>query len=58
MGDIRYYRKEVYGKTLFYVKNRSQRKALRALTGKKTISEKDFEALKMLGFEVAQARVS
>lgn len=54
--EIRYYRKEAYGVTRFYPKGIAG-KAIKALTGKKTINENDIEALKLLGFEVKQAKL-
>ncbi len=43
-------RKEVYGHTLTYVKNESVRKSINKLTGRKTLTDYDVEALKELGF--------
>lgn len=43
-------RKEVYGNTLTYVKNESVRNSIKKLTGRKTLTNYDIEALKELGF--------
>ena len=43
-------RKEVYGNTLTYVKNESVRNSIKKLTGRKTLTYYDVEALKELGF--------
>jgi len=43
-------RREVYGNTLTYVKNESVRKSINKLTGRKTLTDYDVEALKELGF--------
>jgi hypothetical protein len=45
-------RREVYGNSLIYVCNEAQAKAIRTLTGKKTINQNDIAALKVLGVEV------
>jgi hypothetical protein len=43
-------RKEVYGNTLTYVKKESVRNSIKKLTGRKTLTNYDIEALKELGF--------
>jgi hypothetical protein len=43
-------RKEVYGNTLTYIKEESVRNSIRKLTGRKTLTSYDIEALKELGF--------
>ena len=43
-------RKEVYGNTLTYVKKESVRNSIKKLTGRKTLTDYDVEALKELGF--------
>jgi hypothetical protein len=43
-------RKEVYGNTLTYVKKESVRNSIKKLTGRKTLTHYDIEALKELGF--------
>lgn len=43
-------RKEVYGNTLTYVKKESVRNSVKKLTGRKTLTSYDIEALKELGF--------
>lgn len=47
---ITFYRKNVYGNTLFYVADKQIAAALLKLTGSKTIRPQDFAALKDLGF--------
>jgi len=42
--------KEVYGNTLTYVKEESVRNSIKKLTGRKTLTSYDVEALKELGF--------
>ena len=44
--------KTAFGKTLHYVVDPTQAKALQSLTGKKTINEKDITNLKTLGITV------
>ena len=46
-------RKEVYGNTLTYVKKESVRNSIKKLTGRKTLTDYDVEALKELGFVLA-----
>ncbi len=43
-------RKEVWGNDLTYVKEESVRNSIRKLTGRKTLTVSDIEALKELGF--------
>ena len=43
-------RKEVYGNTLTYVQNESVRNSIKKLTGRKSLTDYDVEALKELGF--------
>ncbi len=43
-------RKEVYGNTLTYVQKESVRNSIKKLTGRKTLTHYDIEALKELGF--------
>ena len=47
-------RKEVYGNTLTYVKKESVRNSIRKLTGRKTLTDYDIEALKELGFVLVE----
>ena len=42
--------KEVYGNTLTYVSDESVRNSIKKLTGRKTLTDYDIEALKELGF--------
>ena len=42
--------KEVYGNTLTYVSDESIRNSIKKLTGRKTLTDYDIEALKELGF--------
>lgn len=48
-------RKEVYGNTLTYVKKESVRNSIKKLTGRKTLTDYDIEALKELGFVLVLA---
>jgi hypothetical protein len=43
-------RKEVWGNDLTYIKEESVRNSIRKLTGRKTLTVSDIEALKELGF--------
>tara|TARA_R100001480_G_scaffold143701_1_gene141464 strand:- start:269 stop:451 length:183 start_codon:yes stop_codon:yes gene_type:complete len=43
-------RKQVWGNDLTYVKEESVRNSVRKLTGRKTLTISDIEALKELGF--------
>jgi hypothetical protein len=43
-------RKQVWGNDLTYVKEESVRNSIRKLTGRKTLTVSDIEALKELGF--------
>lgn len=43
-------RKQVYGNTLTYVKDESVRNSIKKLTGRKTLTNYDIEALNELGF--------
>tara|TARA_R100001463_G_scaffold9154_1_gene27517 strand:- start:567 stop:749 length:183 start_codon:yes stop_codon:yes gene_type:complete len=43
-------RKQVWGNDLTYVKEESVRNSVRKLTGRKTLTVSDIEALKELGF--------
>ena len=42
--------KQVYGNTLTYVTDESIRNSIKKLTGRKTLTDYDIEALKELGF--------
>ncbi|MDB4352774.1 hypothetical protein OAA60_05045 [Porticoccaceae bacterium] len=50
-------KKEVYGHTLTYVKKESVRKSINKLTGRKTLTDYDVEALKELGFVLVVEQV-
>ena len=50
--------KTAFGKTLHYVIDPTQAKALQSLTGKKTINEKDIASLKTLGITVVSQPVT
>ena len=52
MQTIKVITKDTYGTKRLYVKTYNERKAIAKLTGKKTISEADIEALGLLGFTV------
>jgi len=43
-------RKQVWGNDLTYVKEESVRNSIRKLTGRKSLTSSDIEALKELGF--------
>lgn len=51
---IYYYKKEVYGNTLLYVKDPSFARMISKLTGKKTIDSSDILALEGLGVKFEQ----
>jgi hypothetical protein len=51
-------RKEVYGNTLTYVKKESVRNSIKKLTGRKTLTDYDIEALKELGFVLVIEQVT
>lgn len=50
MMTIEVTQKEVYGNTLTYVADESIRNSIKKLTGRKTLTDYDIEALKELGF--------
>ena len=47
-------KKEVYGNTLTYVINEKTRNSMKKLTGRKTLTEYDIQALKELGFALVE----
>jgi len=47
---IKFYRDRVYGVVKFYVKEPELAQAITVLTGRKTITEQDMQALTALGF--------
>lgn len=47
--DIEYYVKSVYGKDTYYIKDKKIAKLIGQLTGKKTVSVHDIDALLQLG---------
>jgi len=51
MQELKFYEKNVYGKTLIYPEQRAQA-ALERLTNRKTFTMYQLEALKLLGFDV------
>ena len=51
-------RKEVYGNTLTYVADESIRNSIKKLTGRKTLTDYDIEALKELGFVLVIEQVT
>ena len=57
MTNIETQPKTAFGKTLHYVTDQVQAKALQSLTGKKTINEKDIASLKTLGITVQSQAV-
>ena len=50
--------KEVYGNTLTYVTDESVRNSIKKLTGRKTLTDYDIEALKELGFVLVLKQVT
>jgi hypothetical protein len=50
--------KEVYGNTLTYVTDESVRNSIRKLTGRKTLTDYDIEALKELGFVLVLKQIT
>ena len=51
---IEYFKKEVYGNTMYYVKDKDQREAIESLTGRRTINAKDIDVLRFLGHTVTE----
>lgn len=47
---IDYYKKNVYGNTVFYIANIEIREILQTLTQRATIKQEDIKALSKLGF--------
>ena len=47
-------RKEVYGNTLTYVTKESVRNSIKKLTGRKTLTDRDIQGLKELGFVLVE----
>jgi len=58
MMTIEVERKEVYGNTLTYVKKESVRNSIKKLTGRKTLTDYDIEALKELGFVLVLKQIT
>jgi len=52
MLTIEVEQKEVYGNKLTYVKKESVRNSIKKLTGRKTLTDYDIQALKELGFTI------
>jgi len=52
MPTIEVEQKEVYGNKLTYVKKESVRNSIKKLTGRKTLTDYDIQALKELGFTI------
>jgi len=52
MLTIEVEQKEVYGNKLTYIKKESVRSAVKKLTGRKTLTDYDIQALKELGFTI------
>jgi predicted nucleotidyltransferase len=50
--------KEVYGNTLTYVADESVRNSIKKLTGRKTLTDYDIEALKELGFVLVLKQIT
>ncbi len=51
---IEYYKKNVYGNSLYYVKNIEIRKAVSRITGKATIDRYNIDDFKYLGIEFVE----
>ena len=51
-NQITLYRKSHYGNTFYYVLDSVKASYIQALTGRKTVSESDMQALKALGFKL------
>lgn len=52
--NIKFYRKNVYGNDYCYPATKVQAEALQILTNKKTLNDRDLEALKLLGFTLEE----
>ena len=52
-NTIKYFQKNVYGNTLYYFSKQSKKdaEAFFAITGRKTLSKQDFEAMTKWGFK-------
>ena len=50
--------KEVYGNTLTYVADESVRNSIKKLTGRKTLTDYDIEALNELGFVLVLKQIT
>jgi len=50
--EIKYYIKGVYGREMMYIKDKVIAEYVSLLTGRKTITETDIEALTHLGFKL------
>ena len=55
---IKYHKKSVYGNEMLYITDAEQARAVQALTGQKTISQRIIDALKMLGVECVHVPVN
>jgi len=51
---IEFYKKNVYGLTKIYIKDENTAKNIQTLTKKKTVDERDIEALEALGVVFTQ----
>ena len=51
---IKYYKKSNYGKERIYLEDNKDAKAVRKLTGKKTVTKEDLENLERLGVTTKQ----
>jgi len=52
--NIDYIKKQVYGNEMLYIKNETIAATVRSLTGKKTIDQRDIDALIKLGATFTQ----
>lgn len=46
-------RKSAYGRELLYIRDKNLAQAVRALTGRKTVTEQDLQAIRTIAYEVA-----
>lgn len=51
---IEYYKKNVYGNTVFYIADIEVRETIQTLTQRATVKKQDLEALSRLGFIIQE----
>jgi hypothetical protein len=54
MHNIDYYRKNVYGNTLYYIADMDIRQIIQAISGRTTITKQDIHNLELLGFQLTE----